>query len=235
MELSQYLADATAPWDPVFKLYGKPWMIYLTPTVWRAGPQGEIMLTPLPDWPPGKEPHKPNPHVPWVAAPPRTFIEADRPKEIKAMLRFGRDSGWPLKVTMASALNEQSSMSITYALEWDGLEWGDDEKAKGWFIQRFSQKAYEDGLTQPPGWAREGSALTTSLRKEGNAFRVVLHETNVAIDIRSPEMPGTPPYLFYGPRAEIKIRAPTLQSLDGWSAVLYAGGVQVTERLATKE
>jgi hypothetical protein len=122
MEPTQCLADATAPWNPTLRVYGRPWVIYLTPAMWRAGPQGEIMLTPLPDCPPGKAPLAPNQHVPWVTAPPRTFIEANRPKKIQAMLRFGRDSGWPLRVTMASVLDEYSSMSATYALEWDGLE-----------------------------------------------------------------------------------------------------------------
>jgi hypothetical protein len=140
-----------------------------------------------------------------------------------------------LRITMASTLDEFSSMSVTYALEWDGLVWEDDEKAKSWFIARFAQKAHEDGLAQPPGWTREGSSLTAALRKEGNTFRVVLHETNVVINIRCPEMPGSPPFLFYGPRAEIKIRTPTLQSLEGWLSALCPGGVKCTERLATKE
>jgi hypothetical protein len=126
-------------------------------------------------------------------------------------------------------------MSVTYALEWQGLEWEDDEQAKAWFIRKFIQKAREDGLAQLPCWTREGSSLMTVLRKEGNAFRVILNETNVAANIRSPEMPGAPPYLFYGPRAEIKIRTPTLQSLEQSLQILYPGGIKCTERLGTKE
>jgi hypothetical protein len=39
--------------------------------------------------------------------------EATRPKEIEALLKFGRDSAWPLKIVAAAALDEQISLSIT--------------------------------------------------------------------------------------------------------------------------
>jgi hypothetical protein len=130
-------------------------------------------------------------------------------------------------------------MSVTYALEWDGLKWGDDEgsdeRVRLWFVQRFMEKAAEDRLTQPPDWTRPGSALTMDVRKEGDKFRVIIRESNGALNIRSPEMPGPPPFLFFGPEAEIKIRTPSLQSLGYWLSVLYPQGVQITEKLATNE
>jgi hypothetical protein len=239
MELTQYLADATSPWNQTLELYGKPWQVYLSSADCREGLQGEVLLKALPAPPPGKAPLAPNQQIPWVAVPPRTYIEATRPKEIRAMLRFGRDSQWPLKITFASALDEHSSMSVTYALEWDGLEWGDDEdsdeRVRNWFTQRFMEKAYEDGLIQPPGWTRPGSALMMDVRKENSEFRVVIRENNAALNIRSPEMPGPPPFLFYGPKAEIKIRPPSLQSLERWMSILYPNGMQITEKLATNE
>jgi hypothetical protein len=42
-----------------------------------------------------------------------------RPKEIQALLKFGRDSAWPLKITEASALDETTSLSITYDSDWE--------------------------------------------------------------------------------------------------------------------
>jgi hypothetical protein len=62
------------------------------------------------DFPPGKSPQEPNSHVPLVSAIPRTFIEASRPEEVRALLKFGRDSNWPLKVTFSCALDEINSL-----------------------------------------------------------------------------------------------------------------------------
>jgi hypothetical protein len=63
-ELTQYMANITAPWEPTIRAYGKPWHVYLSPTVWRAGAQREIVLQPLPDFSAGKSPQEPNSHVP---------------------------------------------------------------------------------------------------------------------------------------------------------------------------
>jgi hypothetical protein len=73
------------------------------------------------------------------------------------------------------------------------------------------------------------------VRKEGDKFRVIIRESNDALNIRSPEMPEPPPFLFFGPKAEIKIRTPSLQSLGYWLSILYPQGVQITEKLATNE
>jgi hypothetical protein len=51
-----------------------------------------------------------------------TFIEATRPKEIEALMNFGRDSAWPLKITAAPALDAQISLSITYDVNWDDCD-----------------------------------------------------------------------------------------------------------------
>jgi hypothetical protein len=96
-----------------------------------------------------------NSHVPRVAALPRTFIEASRPKEIKAILKFGRDSKWPLKVTLASALNETDSLSITYQIDWEASIWENTEIGTEWFTTQFIQKGQEDGLGTLPCWTRE--------------------------------------------------------------------------------
>jgi hypothetical protein len=35
------------------------------------------------------------------------------------LLKVGRDSAWPLKITVASALDETTSLSITYDSDWE--------------------------------------------------------------------------------------------------------------------
>jgi hypothetical protein len=114
-------------------------------------------------------------------------------------------------------------MSITYVIDWNGLEWGDDEESD-------HRRTHE-----PPGWNRPGSVVWMEVRKENNEFRVIIQEDNVSFGKQSPEKPGLPPFLFFGPKAEIKIRTPTLQTLGDWMTALYPQGVQVTEQLASKE
>jgi hypothetical protein len=56
------------------------------------------------------------------AAMPPTFIEVTRNKEIQALLKFGRESNWPLQVTFASVVSENVSAPITYQVDWEGCD-----------------------------------------------------------------------------------------------------------------
>jgi hypothetical protein len=67
-----------------------------------------------------KSPNEVNSFVRQGAAIPRTFIDATRPKETKALLKFGRDSDWPLKITITSSLDGVNSVSASYAVGWEG-------------------------------------------------------------------------------------------------------------------
>jgi hypothetical protein len=61
-----------------------------------------------------------NSEIPLCAAPPCTFTEAKRPREVKASFKVGRDSEWPLAVTLASSLHGENSISVTYPIELSG-------------------------------------------------------------------------------------------------------------------
>jgi hypothetical protein len=56
-----------------------------------------------------------------------TFVEATRVKETQALLRFGRDSNWPLKVTFATMASPRTTLAITYDITWEGLQNADEE------------------------------------------------------------------------------------------------------------
>jgi hypothetical protein len=56
--------------------------------------------------------------VPLCAAIAPTFTEASHPKEIQELLKFGRDSARPLKITAPSTIDDTESLSITYDSDW---------------------------------------------------------------------------------------------------------------------
>jgi hypothetical protein len=58
-----------------------------------------------------------------------TFIEATRDVEIRAILKLGRDSNWPLSITLASAIDDKTSLAVTYEINWSGINWEDDENS----------------------------------------------------------------------------------------------------------
>jgi hypothetical protein len=118
--LIHYLVNITAPWDTSSNSYHEPWHVYVSAQPFHSGQTGEICLTALPSYPPDKDPSSPNPHIPWNSAPPRTFIEASRPKEIHRLLNFGRDSEWPLRIAVASTLDGTNSASVSYEASWEG-------------------------------------------------------------------------------------------------------------------
>jgi hypothetical protein len=83
--------------------------------------------------------------------------------------------------------------------------------------------------------SRQGSTRLTVLREENNSIRVVLHETREhGTLVITPENPGIPPYLFYGPNVEIKMRCANLGIVEAYLQTLCPG-VTCRERLITKE
>jgi hypothetical protein len=124
----------------VSQLY-PPWQIHLAKASLRIGELGT----------PGAEVYKAVgswddfrqiPEPPMCAKEMPTFVEATTVKETQAMLRFGRDSNWPIKITLAARASPSTMVSITYDIDWEGLdttEEGDISTDCGWekFIAKF--------------------------------------------------------------------------------------------------
>jgi hypothetical protein len=186
----------------VTEKYRQPWRIYLSGEPWRVAETGEISVRALAEEPVDKSGREMNAKIPECAAPSCTFTEASRPKEVKALLNFGRDSDWPLRVTHASSLDGENSISVTYPIEWEGCV----SKVER-FLAKFSEAAMRDGLQPLPVATREGVSWLSVLRKEDNAIRVILYEKGAdEAVVPTPDGTGIPPMLLYGPNVEIKMR-----------------------------
>jgi hypothetical protein len=163
-----------------------------------------------------------------------TFIEATRLKETRALLRFGRDSNWPLKITVATALTPLTALSVTYDTDWSGIKCTEEgEISVDWCWSKFAQKTAEEDLTIPPAFLRDGANWQAILRKESNSLRVILKEP-----IWTPEDPaGPPPMILFGPRAIVKIRTAAPNALEEMLSVLnvlYKGRYSVQEEVPSK-
>jgi hypothetical protein len=109
------------------------------------------------------------PKIPLSAMTPPTFIEASRTKEIQALLKFGKDSAWPLRITVATAIYLETSLSVFHR---DGVRW-DFRVRKEINTIRILMKEY----------AKDGSRPE---RPEGPGLPVVLlYAPNAEIRIRS--------------------------------------------------
>jgi hypothetical protein len=109
--------------------------------------------------------------APMCAKEMPTFMEATRVKETQALLRFGRDSNWPLKVTFATLASLKTSLAITYDINWDGLQNSDEESiSSDWCWGKFMRKVSEENLTAPPAFLRQGVEWRASVRKENREF-----------------------------------------------------------------
>jgi hypothetical protein len=100
-----------------------------------------------------------------------TFVETTRPKETQSLLRFGRDSNWPLKITVATAIDQFTTLSITYDVNWDGIKCnGEGEISVDWCWSKFSQKATVDAVTIPPAFSRSGIKWDATLKRRTTRF-----------------------------------------------------------------
>jgi hypothetical protein len=169
------------------------------------------------------------PKIPLCAMLQPTFTEATREKEIHALLKFGRDSTWPLKIAGASALDQETSLSVTYEAGWE-----DCYSSIAWVWNQFRKAAIADGLTQPPAFQRD-----VTVRKGNNTITILLRET--AKDGSRPITPedtGLPEMILYAPNAIIKLRShadKVTETLEDSVTKLYQGRTRIIERLETKE
>jgi hypothetical protein len=75
-----------------------------------------------------------------------------------------------------------------------------------------------------------------TLRKESNSIRVTLHEkAEDGSFVQTPEMHGIPCFLFYGPKATIKMRCESIDVANRYLTMMYGAMPPVTEILSTKE
>jgi hypothetical protein len=214
--LMQYLINITSAWDG--KAYGQPWRILLSAQPWRHPDTGEILLSASFEYPQDTDPHLKNPRIPMNAAQPRTSITATRPKEIGRLLKFGRDSDWPLYISLASTLD------------------GTNFATTMWFLSQFATLSAADGLIGLPVGSRQNIPWIVSLRKESNSIRVTLHEKTPAGEfVSTPEEDGIPCFLLYGPRATIKMRCEYVDVANRYLTMMYGEMPEVSEMLHTQE
>jgi hypothetical protein len=178
------------------------------------------------------------PEPPMCAKEMPTFIEATIVKETQAMLRFGRDSNWPIKITLAARASPATVVSITYDINWEGLETTEEgEISTNWGWEKFNAKFHEESLMAPPALASGQGVWNASVRKENNSKRIILKEEG----IWAPEDPdGPPPMILYGPKAVIKIRTTAqgpaaLLEMRTVLGILYHGRYDIEQQVPTRE
>jgi hypothetical protein len=124
-----------------------------------------------------------------------------------------------------------NSVSVTYEASWENCTGEVD-----WFWEQFVNLTIQDGLVSLPVAARTDHSWLLALRKENNSIRVVLHEKNPdGTLVLTPEAPGTPSFLLYGPKAVIKMRCQNLNVVKHYLAGMYASQAVITETLQTTE
>jgi hypothetical protein len=152
-----------------------------------------------------------------------------RPKETQSLLRFGRDSNWPLKITVATAVDQFTTLSITYDIGWDGIQCEERDISVDWCCTKFIQKAAAEVLSIPPAFSKVGVKWEATLRKENNSLRVILREGT----IWTPEDPGGPqPMILFSSHSIIKIRSSATDSMNQMMLclnVFYQGRYTVRE------
>jgi hypothetical protein len=222
-ELTERFSCITAQLDEKTNMYMLPWQVRLEALNFRAGESGEKVAKACPvqgNW----DDERRIGWVPFCAKSIPTFIEATREKEVKALLKFGRDNQWPTKMTLVSAVSEFNTLSITYDVDWEGIRWYEDKEeiSVTWCWSKFIAKA-----TAEITW-------TPILRKENNSLWVIPREGQSWM----PEDAGPPPMILYGPNAVVKMRSTAPNMVDQLMACLYTmyqGRYSIVERVATRE
>jgi hypothetical protein len=214
-----------------------PWQIHLAKTSLRIGelgtPGAEVYKA-IGSW----DDFRQIPEPPMCAKEMPTFVEATTIKETQAMLRFGRDSNWPIQITLAARASPSTMVSITYEIDWEGLRTTEEgEISTDWGWNKFNEKFREESLMAPPALASGQGAWIASVRKENNSIRIIIKEAGTW----APEDPdGPPPMILYGPKAIIKVRTteqgPTaLLEMRAVLGILYQGRYDIEQQVPTRE
>jgi hypothetical protein len=193
---------------------------------WRDAETGEVWAIAAPAYPPDLEPKLPNPDVPRNAVRSLCYTETERPKEMQRLLKFGRNSAWPLSVSVASTPDGSNSVTVTYPIDYE-----DCDSSRTWFMAKFIAAAREDQMFGLPALFRPTATWTLKLRKEDASFRGVLYEDGAS----TPEDDGSPCYLVYRQKATIKLRCETVEVADRALTCLYGSSPEMTEQVHTRE
>jgi hypothetical protein len=237
LELSNRMVNITSQLDPSNGQYMLPWQVHLVKVSLRTGelglPTAEVYKA-IGRWDDSRR----TPTPPMCAKEMPTFVETAAVKESQAMLRFGRDSNWPIKITAATKASPATMLAITYDVDWEGLTTTEEgEISTDWGWSKFNEKFREEALTAPPALVRGDGQWQAFVRKENNSIRVVLKEKGVW----SPEDPdGQPPMILFGPKAVIKTRS-TLKGDEAVSemtqilGILYQNRYQIEREVPSRE
>jgi hypothetical protein len=191
----QLVVSLTAPWDG--HEYGSPWHVYVVQQQWRKSETGEILLQALPRYPADVSPEAYNPRVPFNAAQERDFSEIKSAQEISRTLKFARDNGWPMLLSCASSLDGLNSITVTYETALT-----DCEDTIAWYLTKFNELMALDGLVGLPAAARLGITWKRTWQVED--FKVHIFITEIGVPTTEDE--GSPCFIFYGPKASLKLR-----------------------------
>jgi hypothetical protein len=149
LELTSRMANITSQLDHTGSQYMLPWQVHLVKVSLRTGelgmPTAEVYKA-VGKW----DDYRRIPTPPMCAKEMPTFVEASTVKESQAMLRFGRDSQWPVKITVATMASPATMLAITYDVDWEGLTTTEEgEISTDWGWVKFNQKFQEEALTPP--------------------------------------------------------------------------------------
>jgi hypothetical protein len=78
------------------------------------------------------------------------FSEASRMKGFQTFLRLGRDSGWPLRIMVASTLDKETTLSVTYVTDLEACA-----GTVAWTRAKFSKAATAGQTALPPAFHRQ--------------------------------------------------------------------------------
>jgi hypothetical protein len=112
-ELTTRLVYITSQWSEQLKQYRLPWQVRLEAQPWRIGDNGEIAARACPAAGTWDDEHT-TPKISLCGMKPPTFIQTTRPIETQSLLKFGRDSDWPLRITAATAIDTFTSLSTRH-------------------------------------------------------------------------------------------------------------------------
>jgi hypothetical protein len=208
-ELSERLAMITPSWREDSQDYSLPWQARLSAHPWCTGEQGEVyaeMVVAHQAWDGGACQGE----VTYCAYNHPTFSEPSRPKETTSLFEFVRDAMWPVKLSLATYLDEHASLMITYSVDWTGCDCTHD-----WAWARRAHEASQDQIDKPPAFSRPDTKSAPISRKENNGFHIIFREIMADGSILNiPDDPGIPVIVLFAPRAEIRLRRQSTSIAD---------------------
>jgi hypothetical protein len=117
--------------------------------------------------------------------------------DVSRTLKFARDNQWPLLLSCSSPLDGMNSITVTYEISLI-----DCEDKIPWYWSKFADLMAQGNLIGLPAAARLGVIWTRSCYIEDHKIHIYLKEVGAS----TPEEDGPPCYLFYAPRASLKLR-----------------------------